>query len=83
MACSNDEKVVAVLPFNSFKVADWFEQMQIEFVYEGGRLQGVLQVFLLKVMPGEAAQFVINERDELFVRGSIACARADQQARNL
>ena len=47
LACGDDEKVVAVMPFDCVRVVVRIEQAQVKLMYERGWLQRVMRVLLL------------------------------------
>jgi hypothetical protein len=55
------EEVCAVLPFEVLLV----DEAQVSFVDERRRLQGVARGLPAQVAPGDAAQFVVDHRQQL------------------
>ena len=64
------EKLGAVLPLDPALV----HHSQIRFVNEGGRLKGMIATLPLEMTPGQAAQFLVNQRHQLLGRFLVAGA---------
>ena len=73
--CGDAEKVCAILPPHLSRV----DQPNERLVDEGRRLQRVTQSFAGHVDAGQAAQFGLDQRDEVFQRGLVAAAPRPQQ----
>jgi len=69
------EEVGAALPIDAV-VADEFEPGLVD---EGGGLEGVAGSFVLKVVSGEAAEFVVGEGSEFVESGGFAGAPSEEQ----
>jgi len=72
------EKVGAVLPRGGALI----DQAQICFVDEAGGLQSVIVPFPLKILPGELAQFFVDQGHQPRGRLPIAAAPIDEHSRN-
>src|SRR5207253_11147176 len=73
------EEMCAVLPVD---LAD-IDQTDVRLVDERGRLQRMSGSFVSHVPPGDAAQLVMDERNQLLQCGLIAVAPVDQQPGDL
>ena len=75
----NGEEMCTVFPVR----APLFDQLDVGFIYERGRLKGVTRPFVPHVTPGYLPQFAMDGSEELVFDGAVSVLQPHKKSRDL